>query len=84
MDYVGKINLYETEKIRLDRNGRPQDWYGMKQCGEKLNCVQCNGAHKSKGIAVVHGDQMLELIYQCGCGNIMISRTYGLVSERDI
>lgn len=76
--YIGKANLYEEDKISFDCDLHIQDWYGVKQGKEKLVCAKCGGTHESKGIVAIHGNQMLELIYICECGNIMVSRTYGI------
>lgn len=82
-EYVRVVNLYNDEKISLNRGGHIQEWYGVKQGKGKLICAKCGGIHEAKGIAAVHGGHILEWIYQCECGNIMVSRTHGITLGRD-
>ena len=80
VEYAGKINLYEEDKIAKKHHPTSQDWYGVTKTEDRMVCAICNDEQEKKGILAIHGDNMTELIWKCGCGNFIVSRTYGIQS----
>lgn len=67
----------DKEKIiRLVGNGAKQEWYGVKENRKGLACARCNSTNKAKTILVLHRANWKEIIWQCECGNYIVSITH--------
>lgn len=70
--------LGDSEKIRTRINGYVRDWYGYARTDERFICSKCRGSKKSHGLAKLFTDTSTVLIYQCECGNTMVSICHGI------